>query len=79
MDLTTDPKRKIAHDMDPYATGIYVRAKSGEKFESVDIGELDKRSLLEWLRSRGGENRWAEDTVGILLGHGHLHEPALSE
>ena len=55
-------------------TGIYVRAKLvSDDFESVDISVLKPESLLEWLKSRGGDNPWAEDVVGILLGHGHLH------
>jgi hypothetical protein len=54
-------------------SGIYVRALDGERWVSVDIVDLDKESLLHWLRSRGGDNPWAEDVVGILLGHGHLH------
>ena len=54
-------------------TGIYVRAKRDGKWESVDISELTAESLLQWLRSRDGDNPWAEDVVGILLGHGHLH------
>lgn len=55
-------------------TGIYVRAKhKNGGWESVDIVLLEKESLLEWLRSRGGNNPWAEDCVGLLLGHGHLH------
>lgn len=66
-------------DLDPTrtglsGTGIYVRAKDGlDKWNSFDIADLDKESLLHWLRSRGGENKWAEDVVGILLGHGHLN------
>ena len=50
-------------------TGIYVRAKHGDKWDSFDIAALDAPSLLKWLRSRGGENKWAENCVGILLGH----------
>ena len=64
-------------------TGITVRAlvKSSrpderpDDYECVDIGELDKPSLLRWLRSRGGANEWAENVVAILLGFGPLHEP----
>jgi len=57
------------------ATGIFIRAEdSNGKFGSFDIAQLDKESLLAWLKSRGGDNSYAEDTVGILLGHGHLHE-----
>ena len=55
-------------------TGIYIRAQDiNGKFISCDISELTKASLLEFLRSRGGDNPWAENCVGIILGHGHLH------
>ncbi len=53
-------------------TGVYVRALRGGIPASVDIAELDAPSLLRWLRSRGGENSWAENIVGLLLGHGPL-------
>lgn len=57
-------------------TGIYVRAKhENGHFGSFDIAELTRESLLVWLRSRGGYNPWAEDVVGVLLGHGCLNEP----
>lgn len=49
-------------------------AKLDDKWGNFDIADLTKESLLEWLRSRGGENKWAEDTVGILLGHGALND-----
>lgn len=68
MELTADPNRRVKAD----ATGIYVRAKRANKWDTVDIAELNKASLLAWLRSRGGENPWAENTVGQLLGHGQL-------
>lgn len=56
-------------------TGIYIRAKNHEdRWDSLDIAHLDKESLLAFLRSREGDNPWAEDVCGILLGHGHLHE-----
>ena len=72
MELKVDKKRYG----ETRETGIYVRAQGlTGKWESVDIYALDKPSLLEWLKSRGGENRWAEDVCGILMGHGHLHEP----
>lgn len=68
MNLQTDPKRNGD-------TGIYVRAQDiNGKWDSFDISQLTKASLLEFLRSRGGDNPWAEDVVGILLGHGHLHK-----
>lgn len=57
-------------------TGIYVRAKFPEGgYGSVDIRDLDAPSLLAWLRSGGGNNPLAENTIGILLGHGHLVGP----
>jgi hypothetical protein len=49
-------------------TCIYVRAKGNHGWDSVDISLLTKESLLDWLRSRGGNNPYAENTVGILLG-----------
>ena len=51
-------------------TGIFVRAQNSVGgWESVDIVELEKESLLAWLKSRGGDNPWAESVVLILLGH----------
>jgi len=66
--LTVDPERLIAN----IKTGIYVRAKSGDKWVTTDVANITSRSLLVWLRSRGGRNDWAEDCVGILLGHGPI-------
>jgi hypothetical protein len=71
MNLKTDPERVPQRHGD---TGIFVRAKNGEEWGSYDIAELDKASLLQWLQSRGGNNPLAENTVGILLDYGHLHE-----
>ena len=67
-ELNVDSSR---YDSENDPTGIFVRAKFNGHWLSVDIAHLDKESLLEWLRSRGGKNPWAEDTVGILLGHGN--------
>jgi hypothetical protein len=51
-------------------TGIYIRATAPDGgFGTYDIAELDRASLRDWLRSRGGDNLWAENTVFILLGH----------
>lgn len=36
---------------------------------SWDIVHLTQDSLQAWLRSRGGENEWAESVVYVLLGH----------
>lgn len=64
--LTVDPKRPE----DVWGgTGIYVRAKDGERWVDADIACLDLESLNTWLRSRGGENDWAESVVRHLLGH----------
>ena len=66
--LTIDPARPRLD------TGIWVRAWTADgRCVNACISELDRASLLAWLRSRGGDNPWAEDVVGILLGHGHLH------
>jgi hypothetical protein len=63
--LTIDPKRM---DMPP--TGIFVRAQTPDGYYgSYDISQLDAASLQRWLRSRGGENDWAEAVVALLLGH----------
>lgn len=61
-----DPERED----DVYGTGIYVRAKnaSGE-WVSADMAHLTKDSLFDFLRSRGGENEWAESIIYALLGH----------
>ena len=73
-DLRIDPEREIDY---ADATGIYVRAQGQDgKWGSYDIAQLDAPSLLKCLRSRGGCNRWAENVVGILLGHGHIAEIA---
>lgn len=63
--LNVDPVRK-----DGGSTGIFVRAVDVDgRLRPVDIVELDRPSLMAWLRSRGGDNRWAEDVVLRLLGH----------
>ena len=51
-------------------TGIFIRAQIGGKWDSVDIGDsrLSDKQVLDWLRSRGGKNEWAERCVMILLG-----------
>lgn len=51
-------------------TGIYVRAvNDADVFSAHDIATLDRESLHKWLRSRGGRNLWAENTVLQLLGY----------
>jgi len=62
---------KVGDRVGAMETGIYVRAiNSDGKWDSVDIADLDRPSLMFWLRSRGGENLWAESVVAMLLGHG---------
>ena len=63
--LKTDPARLHLDDN----TGIIVRALVDGRPASVDIACLDKESLHDWLRSRGGNNEWAEHVVMLLLGH----------
>ena len=73
-DLHIDPQRAVMAENFP-RTGIFVRAKDqGGKHQSVDIALLNKASLLALLRSRGGQNEWAENMVGLLLGHGPFHD-----
>jgi hypothetical protein len=73
-DLTCDPiseiNRRIARSPVDGLTNISVRAigVNGE-WKAVDLIELNAPSLLRWLKSRGGENAFAERTVGLLLGH----------
>jgi hypothetical protein len=57
---------------DDCITGIYVRAKQGKKWHSVDIAVLQPASLLAWLRRDGEQNCLAENVIGIILGHGHI-------
>lgn len=62
---------KVSHErMHISETGIFVRAQNGSGLHGAfDIAHLDRESLHAWLRSRGGENLWAENVVMQLLGH----------
>lgn len=74
LELQVDRHRAI----DPQwkeATGIYVRAWVDGRMGPHDIAVLTQASLLKWLRSRGGQNRWAEGLVASLLGHEPDPEP----
>jgi len=75
-ELQVDVTRQavVNADVDESVTGIFVRAQNDGRWGSYDIAFLDAESLLKFLRSRGSDNRWAEDVVGILMGHGHLHK-----
>lgn len=71
-EFKVDPDRVDIHDHDK--SGINVRAVGTDGRKGIaDIVMLDRPSLLAWLKSSGGNNTLAENTVGILLGHGHLH------
>jgi hypothetical protein len=61
-ELEADPKRA-----DFPETGIYIRAKSGEKWEPVDIAHLTTESVREWMRDRSPE--YLQSTILALLGH----------
>lgn len=84
LNLRVDPERWTLHEKlkdDEPSTGIYVRAWSDKeaRMVSADIMYLTAESLLTWLRSRGGYNPWAEDVVGILMGHGHISQLVIGE
>jgi hypothetical protein len=66
-----DPARTFQmQDGGSSGTGIYVRVKNEDGgWGNADIAELDKASLLGFLRSRGGCNEWAEGVVFAMLGH----------
>ena len=68
--------RRLAHFVHTEeGTGIYIRAKHPEtdQWGAFDIVTLTSGSLLDWLTGHGGDNPLAENTIGVLLGHGHLH------
>lgn len=65
-DLTADPARFGNYG----ETGIYVRAKGvNGVWDSFDIVDLDRESLLSFIRSRGENSAWCESIILILLGH----------
>lgn len=67
--MKIDPKR-----LEGYVPGcIPIRARDPvtDQWGSFEVPQLDKKSLLEWLKDRPKE--YVDDVVGILLGHGHLH------
>jgi hypothetical protein len=72
LDLLTDPRRIGRYQE---TTGISVRARGPTGIDTFDLAELTRESVISWLRSRGGENLWAEDVALILMGHGPMHYP----
>ncbi len=72
MTLKVDADRHVRHE-DWFVIpecGIPVRCEGPDgKWGAFDIAHLDRASLIEWLRSHGGDNPWAERVVCVLLGH----------
>lgn len=52
-------------------TGHYIRAKCPEtgEIKTADVYFLTKESMVDWLRSRGEKNEWAEGFTLNLLGY----------
>lgn len=64
--MKIDPKR-----IESYEPGcIPIRALHEKKWGTWEVPQLDKESLIEWLKPRSIE--YHKDVIGILLGHGHL-------
>lgn len=71
--LRVDPSRRLS-DPDATTTGIYTPAFAPNGHTcTAAIEELDKPSLLQWLKTRNSR-RFIEDVVGRILGHGELNE-----
>ena len=70
--LVVDAERLSFANDEERLTGIEVRALHDGRWGVHDLTVLSRESLLRWLRSRGTRSDWAENTVGILLGHGPL-------
>lgn len=74
MDLKVDPARMQEWDG---VSGIQVRGTLNGQAGTVDVAVLDKASLRLWLRSRGGNNPFAEDAMAMALGHGPFDKQVL--
>ena len=69
MELHVDHLRLDSFKED-YETAIFVRAVyPGGKVDNADIWLLDRKSFFVWLRSRGGDNLWAENVLMLVFGH----------
>lgn len=68
MKLIVDMRRSMLAD-DAAATGIKVPAFMGRTEGQHDIVTLERASLVTFLRSRGGDNPFAEDMFCLVLGH----------
>ena len=51
-------------------TGILIRAKINDKWDAYDIADsrLPSEKIIEWLRSKGGANPFAENLLLMFLG-----------
>jgi hypothetical protein len=64
IDLEVDPARALPGGA--VHTGIYVRARLHDRWDSFDIAMLTRESLLTWLRTTATR---AEEVVLLLLDH----------
>lgn len=73
LELRVDPDRVDAYEG---YTGIFVRALgTDDKWGNADIAQLDRKSLIEWLRKEGEKDTLAEKIVLVLLGHSPVDNP----
>lgn len=66
-DLRADPHRE--YEENGMTTGIYVRALRNGHWQSVDMADLDRASVIQFVESRGPVTPWARDIILIMLGH----------
>jgi len=64
--MKADPMRIGSHE---YDTGFFVRIDD-PTIMTIDVGELDRDSLVEWLRSRGEVSDWCMSFILRIMGHG---------
>lgn len=68
-ELSVDPNR-TTEATSPFRTGFPLRARFPDgSYGAADVAQLDRASLWSWLRSREGDNRFAESFLLQLLGH----------
>jgi hypothetical protein len=66
-DLRADPHRE--YEENGMTTGIYVRALRNDQWQNVDLADLDRASVIQFVESRGPVTTWARDIILIMLGH----------
>jgi hypothetical protein len=64
MSLKVDPNR-----VGKVESGILVQASTDYEMGRYDCMDLDAQSFFEWMRSRGGENEWAENILLTIAGY----------